>query len=48
MLLLMIAASGNENVVERGSIFTGETLTLLYVTDVLGSVAFYKALCFVW
>ncbi len=46
MLLLMIAASGNEKVAERGSKFTGETLTLLYVTDVLGSVAFYKALGF--
>ena len=36
-----------ENAEPPASKFTGETLTLLYVTDVLSSVAFYKALGFV-
>ena len=46
--LIAIVALGNDKEFKAvGSEFTGETLTLLYVTDVRRSVDFYKALGFV-
>ena len=43
----MATVSGNEKAEVRGSDFTGETLTQLYVSNVLKSVEFYKALGFI-
>ncbi len=45
IFLLGSDASGNDEVL--GSRFTGETLTLLYVSDVRRSVTFYKTLGFI-
>ena len=41
-----MTCSGDDNDETIGSVFTGEILTLLYVTDVRESVAFYKSLGF--
>lgn len=41
-----LASSGDDVSESTGSSFTGEVLTLLYVTDVRKSVAFYKSLGF--
>ena len=46
-LLAVIVLANDENSMEAGSKFTGERLTLLYVSDVRRSVAFYKSLGFV-
>ena len=44
--LVTLAWSGNKDTEAVSSSFTGEILTLLYVTDVRKSVAFYQALGF--
>ena len=47
LLMTIIAVAGDKDAELVGSKFTGETLTLLYVSDVRRSVAFYKSLGFV-
>ncbi len=46
MLLPTIVLSGDNDIEVVGARFTGEILTLLYVTDVRNSVTYYKALGF--
>jgi catechol 2,3-dioxygenase-like lactoylglutathione lyase family enzyme len=46
-LVTFFVLAKNKDTVSVGSKFTGETLTLLYVSDVRRSVAFYKSLGFV-
>ncbi len=47
IFVIVIVLAGDKDAELVGSRFTGETLTLLFVTDVSRSVAFYKALGFV-
>ncbi len=46
LLLPAIVLSGDKDAEALDVRFTGETLTLLYVTDIRDSVSFYKSLGF--
>lgn len=47
LFLAAVTTIADDAAPRDGAAFTGETLTLLYVTDVRQSVAFYKALGFI-